>query len=95
MRAGVGTVDRLGDGATRFKEGQRVVAAPWSAKRGDGTWQQYAVVDETALIGVPDSVSDESAAQAIVNPVTAYGFLDVSKVTVTSLTGSLQQQKLS
>lgn len=74
----MGVVDSLGEGSARFRLGQRVVAAPWNTRRGDGTWQQYAVVDESVLIDVPDSVSDESAAQAVINPVTAYGFLDVS-----------------
>jgi NADPH:quinone reductase-like Zn-dependent oxidoreductase len=31
---GVGTVEALGEGASKFKEGQRVVCGAWS----DGTW---------------------------------------------------------
>ena len=34
----------------RVKEGMRVVAVPWRAKEGEGTWQQYTLVDEAALV---------------------------------------------
>ena len=74
---GMGVVTRLGEGVSAFRTGQRVVGLPWSTKVGDGSWQQYAVVPEAALMAVPDAVSDEAAAQYAVNPVTAYGLIDV------------------
>jgi len=78
VSAGMGTVAKIGNGVTAFKPGQRVVGMPWGTKAGDGSWQQYAVVSEGALVAVPDAVTDEAAAQYAVNPMTAYGLLDVS-----------------
>ena len=75
---GMGTVAKVGEGVTAFQLGQRVVGMPWSTRVGDGSWQQYAVVGEAALVAVPDAVTDEAAAQYAVNPLTAYGLLDVS-----------------
>ncbi len=75
--AGVGRVEANGDGASKFSKGQRVISFNWGALKGNGTWQQYRVVPEKTLIAVPDSVSDTSAAQAIVNPVTVLGFVEV------------------
>lgn len=77
---GVGVVESNGAGATRFQPGQRVVAVPWPTKVGNGTWQQFVAVPESSLQAVPDSVSDDAAAQFLVNPVTVYGFLEVLKV---------------
>lgn len=67
---GTGKVAKLGPGTSgRIKEGQRVVATSWPSAVGNGTWQQYVVVSEEVLVAVPDAVSDEAAAQALVNPV--------------------------
>ncbi|KAK9845455.1 hypothetical protein WJX81_006838 [Elliptochloris bilobata] len=77
---GVGRVVKNGPGATRFPEGTRVVGVPWPAEGGNGTWQQYVNVPEGHLLPVADAVSDEAAAQFLVNPVTAYGFLEVLQV---------------
>jgi NADPH:quinone reductase-like Zn-dependent oxidoreductase len=41
-----------------------------------GTWRTYGVYEQNILFPVPDNISDETAAQAIANPVTAYGLLD-------------------
>ena len=75
--AGVGRVEANGEGASQFSTGQRVVSFDWGALQGEGTWQQYRVVPEATLIAVPDSVSDTSAAQAIINPAAAVAFLEV------------------
>jgi NADPH:quinone reductase-like Zn-dependent oxidoreductase len=61
------------------KVGERVVVIPgkldgWIMKKG--TWTDYAVYNEENLFTVPENVSDEAAAQAYVNPVTAYAMLD-------------------
>lgn len=53
----------------------RVVATPWNTKDGDGTWQQYVAINESALHAVPDELDDEAACQFFVNPVTVYGFV--------------------
>ena len=72
-------MEKNGAGATKFQPGQRVVSVPWPTKVGSGTWQQYNVVLEGSLQAVPDSVSDDAAAQFLVNPVTVYGFLEVRR----------------
>ena len=53
---------------TPLPAGQRVTGAPFPARAGNGTWQQYIVVEEGALLAVPDKVSDEAAAQFLVRP---------------------------
>ena len=70
---GTGVVVGLGAGATKFAVGQRVVSIAWPAKVGSGTWQEYVCVAEAALCPVPEGVSDEAAAMALVNPVTIVG----------------------
>ncbi|KAL4447410.1 hypothetical protein ABPG75_004629 [Micractinium tetrahymenae] len=78
---GMGTVVCSGPGASKFSPGQRVVGAPFdSVHSGCGTWQQYIVAKESCLVGVPDGVSDEAAAQFWINPVTVAGMLDVLAV---------------
>lgn len=73
---GMGVVEKLGAGCTKVSVGQRVTASQWSDKtEGRGTWQTYLTVPERQLVPVPDAVSDEAAAQFLVNPVTAYGML--------------------
>ena len=44
--AGVGVVEENGAGASHFHVKQRVVATPWPSDDGNGTWQQYVVVEE-------------------------------------------------
>ena len=61
-------MEENGPGASKFPKGTRVVAVPWGTFHGEGTWQQYVVVPEAALIAVPDSVPDEAAWQFVVNP---------------------------
>lgn len=66
------------DGARRFTKGDRVATAGFPAARGKGTWAEYVPFPEGDLIRVPASVSDEAAAQFLVNPVTVYGMLELS-----------------
>lgn len=49
--AGVGKVVKNGPGATQYKEGQRVSAAPWPQFQGRGSWGQYVAVPEKDLVG--------------------------------------------
>jgi hypothetical protein len=75
---GTGVVEAVGSNATKFAPGQRVVGAPFaSVQGGNGTWQRYIVAPESCLVAVPDSVSEDAAAQFFVNPVTVYGMLEV------------------
>lgn len=68
---GIGRIEKLGAGASgRLAAGQRVVATTWPTAVGNGTWQQFVAVAEEDLVAVPEGVSDEAAAQALVNPVT-------------------------
>lgn len=48
---GVGKVVKNGPGASKFKEGQRVAAAPWPQFQGRGSWAQYVAVPEKDLVG--------------------------------------------
>lgn len=71
---GVGTVVKSASG--KFKEGQRVV----SAGKWNGTWQEYALADESSLLTVPDGLQDDVAAQFYVNPTTVVGLVDAADV---------------
>lgn len=67
----VGRVEALGEGMTGIALGARVV--PLSA---GSTWCESVIADATRLLPVPDAVSDSSAAQFVVNPVTAWLMLE-------------------
>jgi NADPH2:quinone reductase len=56
--------------------GTRVIALPWPAAEGEGTFQEYAVVPVGQLVPVLDAISNADAAQLIVNPVTVLGMLE-------------------
>ncbi|HEV7842628.1 MAG TPA: zinc-dependent alcohol dehydrogenase family protein, partial [Pyrinomonadaceae bacterium] len=64
---GMGEVAVVGPGVKNLRPGQRVIPLGVS-----GTWQEYLLADEKQLIPVPDSVSDQTAAQFVVNPLTAW-----------------------
>ena len=68
---GLGRIDALGEGVTGWQVGQRAI--PLSA---GGTWCDAVLADAARLIPVPDAVSDATAAQFVVNPVTAWVMLD-------------------
>ena len=62
----VGMVEALGPNVAGPAPGTRVVLVNvW------GTWREQIAIAAERVVPVPDSVSDEDAAQAIVNPVTA------------------------
>jgi len=63
---GMGVIEALGPDVRGLQVGQRVIV------RTLGTWQEFVVVNGTSLIPSPDSVSDESAAQFVVNPLSAW-----------------------
>ncbi|KXN71463.1 NAD(P)-binding protein [Conidiobolus coronatus NRRL 28638] len=76
---GVAQVVEVGKSVKSIKTGQRVVIVPAKSQKGitkEGTWTQYGVYSEENLFVVPNNVPDEIAAQAFINPVTAYGLLD-------------------
>ncbi|CAM6122741.1 unnamed protein product [Calypogeia fissa] len=53
------------EGVTSVAPGQRVVLGLDS---GNGSWQEYVSLTEELIIPIPDSISDESAAQFVINP---------------------------
>lgn len=64
---GLGTLEALGAGVTGWALGQRVV--PLGAQ---GTWADALVTPADNLVAIPAGLSDEAAAQIIVNPLTAW-----------------------
>ena len=64
---GMGEVIAAGDGAGEFSVGQRVVTFGIR-----GTWQEMTLATQDQLIAVPDSIPDQSAAQFVVNPLSAW-----------------------
>jgi NADPH2:quinone reductase len=67
-----GVVERCGSDVKRFKPGQRV----WGSNQGlmgrQGTFAEYAAVDESWLYPSPDGVPDESLAAAALVGITAH-----------------------
>jgi NADPH:quinone reductase len=64
---GMGEIAAIGEGVKQFSVGQRVIPLGVA-----GTWQEYLLAESTQLIPVPDSIPDQTAAQFIVNPLTAW-----------------------
>ena len=64
---GMGEVAELGEGVTHLRAGQRVIPLGVA-----GTWAEFIVASAAQLIPVPDSVGDQTAAQFVVNPLTAW-----------------------
>ena len=66
---GVGTIVRLGTNpraVKSFSEGQRVAFFP-----AMGSWGEYVVVQYSSLLPVPDEISNQIAAQMLINTITA------------------------
>jgi NADPH2:quinone reductase len=67
-----GVVEKLGPDANRFKLGDRV----WGSNQGllgrQGTFAEYAAVDECWLYPIPDGVTDEIAAACSLVGITAH-----------------------
>ena len=66
-----GQIDKCGEGV-QLPEGMRVSFTTV------GAWQEYVILQAKFVIPIPDSISDEVACQAFVNPITAYGMLEVA-----------------
>lgn len=64
---GMGEVAAVGEGVKNFRVGQRVIPLGIA-----GTWTEYLLAESTQLMPVPDSISDQTAAQFVVNPLTAW-----------------------
>ena len=79
---GCGVVAAVGDQTNipkdlqGLKQGSRVVPLlPIGMPEQGGSWTEYVLVDINDMILIPDSVSDQSAAQLHVNPMTVIGML--------------------
>lgn len=48
------------------------------AGESNGTWAEYMVTRLTNCLPIPDTVTDEMAATALVNPLTAWALLDIA-----------------
>ena len=64
---GMGEVAAVGEGVKNLRAGQRVI--PLGVQ---GTWQDYILAPSAQLIPIPDSINDQTAAQFVVNPLTAW-----------------------
>src|SRR5207342_715089 len=66
-----GTVEALGPEAKRFRVGDRVWASNQGVLGRQGTFAEYAAVDEAWLHPTPSGVSDETAAACALVSLTA------------------------
>lgn len=64
---GAGTVSAVGEDVTRFRAGDRVV---WS--NAPGSYAERVLVSDDAAVGLPDGISSELAAAAILQGTTAH-----------------------
>jgi NADPH:quinone reductase-like Zn-dependent oxidoreductase len=71
---GVGEIVRLGEGVDSLALGRRVL--PIGAS---GLWQDYLVRPAERCFAVPDDLSDDQAAMAYVNPLTAFRLVDAAQ----------------
>ena len=66
-----GVVEEVGTGAKRFKRGDRVWGTNQGLQGRQGTFAEFAAVDEQWLYPTPDKVSDEEAAAISLVGITA------------------------
>ncbi|PRY04069.1 zinc-dependent alcohol dehydrogenase family protein [Paraburkholderia sp. BL25I1N1] len=64
---GVGVIDAVGSDVSRTRVGERVVLLDVP-----GTWREQVISPADRAIPVPAAISDEDAAQALINPMTAW-----------------------
>lgn len=63
-----GVIEAVGEGVA-YPQGTAVIFT------GTGVWAEYVCVDARAIIPKPEAMPDHVAAQAFINPLTAYGML--------------------
>jgi NADPH2:quinone reductase len=66
-----GTIDALGDGVSGLKIGQRIAVSGVH-----GTWAEYFIAKAASVVPLPDSISDETAAQLVSMPLSALVLLE-------------------
>ncbi len=67
-----GTIEAVGSGTSRFKPGDRVWGSNQSLQGRQGTFAEYAAVDECWLYATPEEVPDEDAAAMAMVGITAH-----------------------
>jgi NADPH2:quinone reductase len=67
-----GVVEKLGPNAKRYKVGDRVWGTDQGLMGRQGTFAEYAAVDENMLYPIPNGVTDETAAACALVAVTAH-----------------------
>ncbi|KAI5066843.1 hypothetical protein GOP47_0017371 [Adiantum capillus-veneris] len=79
---GCGLVHEVGEGVSKVRVGERVVPLIFLDyyKTGNGSWQDFITLRQSHILQLPAALSDEVAAQSILNPWTAYGLLADSAV---------------
>ncbi len=77
---GVGVIEQVGDNLQdKWQIGQRVqvsanyIFGDWVTWKG--VWSEYVYCPDNALTAVPDGVDDDTAAQFMVNPLTAFAMV--------------------
>lgn len=83
VRKSLPTVPGFEASGTVVAVGEGLLEESWVGKRvacfandGDGTWAEYMVTTPENCLPLPDNVSDEQGAMALVNPLTAYALMD-------------------
>ena len=72
---GMGAIEAAGANVTHVQTGTRVIPLGVA-----GTWQEFLIAPAAQILPVPDVVSDESAAQFVVNPLTAWAMIEELKI---------------
>jgi NADPH:quinone reductase len=72
---GMGEIEATGANVTHLQKSARVIPLGVA-----GTWQEFLIVPAAQILPVPDAVSDETAAQFVVNPLTAWAMIEELKI---------------
>jgi NADPH:quinone reductase-like Zn-dependent oxidoreductase len=73
---GCGVVHEVGSGVNSVRKGQRVVAITGlEVNKGNGSFQDYILLDEKLVWPVPEDMDEEVACQFVINPWTSYSML--------------------
>lgn len=77
---GMGVIHQVGEDVSNVEVGQRVFPISGQTCGQQGLWQEYVTIPAEYVIPIPSSLSDEVAAQFLVNPWTILGMLEVLQV---------------
>lgn len=77
---GVGTIEALGAGVARYKEGDRVCVLPMIQQGQYGIWAEQAIVPARILLPAPPGLSAAEAASIWMQYMTAFALIEVAEV---------------